>query len=37
MALMKSYPYEDLEGHRVTTLVNKTDFDHPLVLEPLPK
>ncbi|ADG24308.1 SOS response-associated peptidase [Legionella pneumophila] len=35
MALMKPYPYEDLEGYRVTTLVNKANFDHPLAMEPL--
>ncbi|ARM35526.2 SOS response-associated peptidase (plasmid) [Legionella longbeachae] len=35
MALMKPYSYEDLEGYRVTTLMNKADFDHPLAMEPL--
>ncbi|WP_322783661.1 SOS response-associated peptidase [Fluoribacter gormanii] len=35
MELMKPYSYEDLEGYRVTTLVNKADFDHPLAMEPL--
>nr|WP_237759432.1 SOS response-associated peptidase [Legionella parisiensis] len=37
IALMKPYPYDDLEGYRVTTLVNKADFDHPLAMEPLSK
>ncbi|HAT7923605.1 TPA: SOS response-associated peptidase [Legionella pneumophila] len=37
IALMKPYPYEDLEGYRVTTLMNKADFDHPLAMEPLSK
>ncbi|MFO8827603.1 SOS response-associated peptidase [Legionella pneumophila] len=37
MALMKPYPYEDLEGYRVSTLVNKADFDYPLAMEPLSK
>ncbi|AUH74214.1 SOS response-associated peptidase [Legionella sainthelensi] len=37
LALLKPYPYEDLEGYRVSTLVNKADFDHPLVIEPLLK
>ncbi|HIF0226753.1 TPA: SOS response-associated peptidase [Legionella anisa] len=37
IALMKPYPYGDLEGYRVTTLVNKADFDHPLAMEPLSK
>lgn len=35
VALMKPYPYEDLQGYRVTTLVNKANFDHPLAMEPL--
>lgn len=35
--LMKPHAYEDLEGYRVTTLVNKADFDHPLAIEPLSK
>ncbi len=35
LALMKPYPYEDLEGYRVTTLMNKADFDHPLAMQPL--
>ncbi len=30
------YQYEDLEGYRVSTLVNKADFDHPLAMERLP-
>ena len=37
LALLKPYPYDDLEGYRVTTLMNKADFDHPLAVEPLPK
>ncbi|CAM3674697.1 SOS response-associated peptidase [Legionella longbeachae] len=36
IALMKPYPYKDLEGYRVTPLMNKADFDHPLAIEPLP-
>lgn len=36
-ALMKPYPYEDLEGYRVTTLMNRADFDYPLAMEPLSK
>ena len=35
MALLKSYPYNDLEGYRVSALVNKTSFDHPLAIRPL--
>lgn len=35
IALMKPYPYKDLEGYRVTLLMNKADFDHPLAIEPL--
>ncbi|HHF7368375.1 TPA: SOS response-associated peptidase [Legionella bozemanae] len=37
LALMKPYPYDDLEGYRVSTLVNKADFDHPWAMEPLAK
>ncbi len=35
MTLMKPYPYNDLEGYRVSVLVNKTSFDHPLAIRPL--
>lgn len=28
---------DDLEGYRVSTLVNKATFDHSLAIEPLPK
>ncbi|KTD01330.1 hypothetical protein [Fluoribacter gormanii] len=31
------YSYDDLEGYRVTTLVNKADVDYPLAMEPLSK
>lgn len=37
LALLKPYPYDDLEGYCVSTLVNKADFDHPLAMEPLPQ
>ncbi len=35
MTLMKPYAHEDLEGYRVSTLVNKANFDHPLAMKPL--
>lgn len=35
LALLKPYPYDDLEGYRVSTLMNKADFNHPLAIEPL--
>ncbi|WP_115704607.1 SOS response-associated peptidase [Legionella sainthelensi] len=35
LALLKPYFNEDLQGYRVSTLVNKADFEHPLVIEPL--
>ncbi|QLZ68957.1 Putative SOS response-associated peptidase YedK [Legionella sp. PC1000] len=35
ISLMKPYPHDDLEGYKVSTLVNKADFDHPLAMEPL--
>lgn len=37
MALMKPYSYEDLEGYRVTTLMNNAGFDYPLAMERLPQ
>lgn len=37
ISLMKPYPYEDLEVYRVSTLVNKADFDHSLAMDPLSK
>ncbi len=37
IGLLKPYPYEDLEGYRVTNLMNKADFDHPLAMELLSK
>lgn len=36
LALLKPYPNEDLEGYRVSTLVNKANFNHPLAIEPFP-
>lgn len=36
MMLLKPYPYSDLEGYRVSALVNKTSFDNPLAIIPLP-
>jgi len=37
MALLQPYRYDDLEGYRVSTLVNKAQFDHPLAIDPLLK
>ncbi|MFJ1269966.1 SOS response-associated peptidase [Legionella lytica] len=37
LALLRPYPHDDLEGYRVSTLMNKADFNHPLAIEPLLK
>lgn len=37
LALLQPYPFDDLEGYRVSLLMNKADFDHPLAIEPLPQ
>lgn len=36
MELLKPYPHDDLEGYRVSTLMNRASFDHPLAIDPLP-
>jgi putative SOS response-associated peptidase YedK len=35
MELLKPYPHDDLEGYRVSTLMNRASFDHPLAIDPL--
>ncbi|MCL9685727.1 SOS response-associated peptidase [Legionella maioricensis] len=35
MELLKPYPHDDLEGYRVSTLMNRASFEQPLAIDPL--